>query len=315
MLTETRKLFSSKSPNTYKNMRFSINNEYLKLLRINHWFKNFFIFFGIFFAVWRIGIPFQRSIIFDAVFAFFASSLVSSSNYVINQIADIKYDRLHPKKRNRPLAASKISAFRALIISIAIFVLVFIISFRYYSIQFVSSLSVLWIAGLFYNIEPLRLKDKFLIDVLSESINNPIRFLVGWYVLPVTTFPNVLLLLFTWTFGAVLMTAKRYDEILVHGKDLIRYRNTFNYYNKNLLSKLTYLYEIVSLIVFTIFSISISIKLVIGILPITLFYVWFNRQVFSGKAEARFIEKFVFSGQFLIVSTLLLIIFYFLVFK
>ena len=35
--------------------------------------------------------------------------------------------------------------------------------------------------GCLYNIPPIRTKDHAYVDVLSESINNPIRFLVGWY--------------------------------------------------------------------------------------------------------------------------------------
>lgn len=35
--------------------------------------------------------------------------LVSSSVYVINDLADVEKDRLHPKKRNRPLAAGKLN--------------------------------------------------------------------------------------------------------------------------------------------------------------------------------------------------------------
>ena len=34
--------------------------------------------------------------------------------------------------------------------------------------------------GILYNVEPIRTKDRAYVDVLSESINNPLRFLLGW---------------------------------------------------------------------------------------------------------------------------------------
>ena len=37
--------------------------------------------------------------------------------------------------------------------------------------------------GVVYNVKPLRSKDLPIFDVLSESVNNPIRFLIGWYLM------------------------------------------------------------------------------------------------------------------------------------
>jgi hypothetical protein len=36
--------------------------------------------------------------------------------------------------------------------------------------------------GCIYNIPPIRSKDVPYIDVLSESINNPLRMLAGWFI-------------------------------------------------------------------------------------------------------------------------------------
>jgi hypothetical protein len=34
--------------------------------------------------------------------------------------------------------------------------------------------------GIVYNVRPLRTKDKPYLDVISESINNPLRLTIGW---------------------------------------------------------------------------------------------------------------------------------------
>ncbi len=49
-------------------------------------------------------------------------------------------------------------------------------------------------------------------DFISESINNPIRFLIGWYAFSKTEFPPWILLLWWWIFGMFLMIGKRISE-------------------------------------------------------------------------------------------------------
>lgn len=45
-----------------------------------------------------------------------------------------------------------------------------------------------------YNVRPLRTKDRVYLDVLSESLNNPIRLLMGWAMIDSSSLPPVSLL-------------------------------------------------------------------------------------------------------------------------
>jgi 4-hydroxybenzoate polyprenyltransferase len=74
--------------------------EYLKLIRIQQWYKNLWIFLSVFF----VGELFNTAVIEHVIIGFIALCLVSSANYVINDIIDIKTDKLHPEKKFRPLA-------------------------------------------------------------------------------------------------------------------------------------------------------------------------------------------------------------------
>jgi 4-hydroxybenzoate polyprenyltransferase len=78
---------------------------YLRLARPEQWVKNVFVFAGLVFA--------QRLTVVEDVLAVSAAfvlfSLLSSAVYVFNDIRDREEDRLHPKKRFRPLAAGQIS--------------------------------------------------------------------------------------------------------------------------------------------------------------------------------------------------------------
>ena len=72
--------------------------KYLKLIRINHWIKNFLIFLPLFFSL-----SFQIENIIKTFMGFISFSFISSFIYIINDIKDIEKDRKHPRKKNRPL--------------------------------------------------------------------------------------------------------------------------------------------------------------------------------------------------------------------
>src|SRR5436190_1937451 len=62
-------------------------------------------------------------------------------------------------------------------------------------------LIVLWVMGCIYTIPPLRAKDVPYVDVLTESVNNPLRMLAGWYLVTSAVVPPVSLLLSYWMVG------------------------------------------------------------------------------------------------------------------
>jgi 4-hydroxybenzoate polyprenyltransferase len=76
-----------------------------KLLRPHQWVKNGFVFFGLLFGhAWHNVATVQAALI-----AFLAFCLMSSAVYALNDLRDIEQDRLHPAKRQRPLASGALS--------------------------------------------------------------------------------------------------------------------------------------------------------------------------------------------------------------
>lgn len=263
---------------------------YLELLRINHWFKNLFIFAAPVAIVLDTGLVPQDvwSILLKLMVAFVLASLVSSANYIINQIADLSSDLLHPEKKHRPLPSGRISVSQASLLSLLLLFISLVLAKIVFNTWFAWSLVALGVAGLFYNIKPIRFKDVPYIDVLSESFNNPLRFLIGWFALGLPFLPPFVFLWLSWSFGAVFMTAKRYDELVFYGKDLGPYRHTFNLYTPDKLLWMMWLYATIS----TLFALDINwfMGIVSGI-----FFVWFIGRVTSGSAKARDIEGFIFN--------------------
>src|SRR5439155_6428354 len=77
---------------------------------------------------------------------------------------------------------------------------------------FLWSSALLLLMGCVYNIPPVRSKDWPYLDVLTESVNNPIRLLLGWFAVAPADVPPVSLLVAYWMIGAFFMASKRFAE-------------------------------------------------------------------------------------------------------
>lgn len=82
-----------------------ILRDVFRLLRPRQWVKNFAIFAAILFS----GQLFNVTVIIEVFYGFLIFCAVSSSIYVINDMFDVKKDRLHPFKKYRPLANGDVS--------------------------------------------------------------------------------------------------------------------------------------------------------------------------------------------------------------
>lgn len=293
----------------------TVLNEYFKLLRVNHWFKNVMVFFGWLIAVLFLSQSNVLATLIMAVVAFFLSSLVSSANYVVNQITDTKHDKKHPDKRNRPLPSGKISIESAFLLGVGVFLIAFFVSLYFFNDYFTLSIVILWIAGLLYNVRPIRAKDRPIIDVLVESSNNPIRFLVGWFTVTQNIFPPVSILLLTWTSAAILMTGKRYDELAHYGTKLHPYRKTFTYYSLNTLKILLYLYSFLTLLFMVMFAINYNNNYLYFVPLLALFLAWIVQIITKGDADARSVEDFVKRKDFITYFLMLMAALLFVHFK
>jgi 4-hydroxybenzoate polyprenyltransferase len=77
----------------------------LLAIRPKQWIKNSFVFAALIFAA-RLGHPDDVA---RTVAAFILFSILSSGVYLLNDVADAQADRLHPLKRNRPIASGRVS--------------------------------------------------------------------------------------------------------------------------------------------------------------------------------------------------------------
>ena len=72
---------------------------YLKLIRVKHWLKNFLVVLPLFFSINL----FNTNLIYKCIIAFIIFSFSSSIVYIINDLSDLEKDKLHPIKKYRHL--------------------------------------------------------------------------------------------------------------------------------------------------------------------------------------------------------------------
>ncbi len=206
---------------------------YVRIMRLDHWIKQLFILPGVVAAMALAGVGVDEIVVERVVCAFFATSLVASANYVINEWLDAQFDRYHPTKKYRSVVENDLKPqivycmYAAL--SIGGLALASVLG-----VWFLGMAAWLWVMGVLYNVRPIRTKDVPVVDVLSESLNNAIRLLLGWFVITTSWFPPVSLVFGYWMAGAFLMATKRFAEYRMIGDPAVaaKYRKSFKYYSE-----------------------------------------------------------------------------------
>lgn len=215
------------------------------MTRPDHWVKNVFMLPGTAVALIEVDLPLAE-VIYPLVIGFVSLCLVASSNYVINEVLDAKFDKYHPIKKYRPAVNQRISLKVAYLEYAGLLVAGILLGYVGVNFLFALALVLLAVCGFFYNVKPFRMKDRVYIDVIFESFNNVIRLLLGWFVVSMTFIPPFSLIISFWAAGAFLMATKRYAEYREIG-DPVRaglYRRSFKYYNERTLLMSSFFYAI-----------------------------------------------------------------------
>lgn len=221
---------------------------YLQLMRIHQWVKNFFIFLPLFFSFKMDHI----SLLIADLWAFVGFCLIASSIYIINDWNDIATDRLHPEKRNRPLASGAINKKEALLmilslvavgVSVYIFVLV-----NYIALALLVSYFIL---NIFYS---LRLKHIPVIDISIVAIGFVIRIFIGGVV---TDTPlSRWIVVMTFLLAIFLALGKRRDDVVIYEETGDKVRKNVDGYNIPFLNVAIVVVAAVMMVAYIMYTIS-----------------------------------------------------------
>jgi 4-hydroxybenzoate polyprenyltransferase len=152
--------------NTLKNI--------LEAMRLRAWTKNSFVFAALLFGkLWTI------DAFLETLAAAVGFSLLSSAVYLINDTVDRNNDRLHPEKKNRPVASGRLQPATALITALAVGAFVMTVSWSFapwlalvYTVYFIKQIAY-----------SLRLKHVVILDCILISLGFVLRALAGVAVL------------------------------------------------------------------------------------------------------------------------------------
>lgn len=199
----------------------------LKLMRPKQWIKNFFVFGALIFSYSFLNL--NKTI--AALIAFILFCLISSTVYIMNDILDVEKDRVHPKKRFRPIASGAISIKQATIALVVLLAISMISSFMINKGLFFI-LVLYFINNIFYS---FKIKNIVILDVISIAVGFILRVIAGGVAIDVSL--SGWILLCTFFISLFLGFEKRRNEIIKLEGKANEHRKILDDYSDELLKQ------------------------------------------------------------------------------
>lgn len=220
--------------------------ESLRILRVEQYAKNLFIFLPLFFSM-QIG---NVELLGLAAMAFVVFSMAASAVYVFNDSLDIEEDRNHPLKKNRPLAAGTLSR-RFAAVLIPLFAL--------------PSLAASWLLNpslfglvLLYMVMNAaygwKLKHIPIVDVAVIATGFVIRVVVGAVVTGTAIYMWILIM--TFLLALFLALAKRRDDVILFVAAERKSRRTIDGYNLAFIDSAMMIMAAVTIVAYILYTVS-----------------------------------------------------------
>lgn len=231
-------------------------SDYLKLMRVKHYIKNFLIFIPLFFS----GNIFNTDKLLSAFLGFICFCLISSAVYVLNDIQDVEKDRKHQTKRNRPIASGRINEKKALIIMTIC--LLFAVSVSLIIGQYIA-LSMTVIYFLINVAYSMGLKNRPIVDIIILAAGFVLRLLYGGVV--TETIISGWLYLVVVSGSLYMGLGKRRNELKRESGET---RGVLKYYTTGFLDKNMYVCVALTNVFYALWTMELSDKRVIWTVPL-----------------------------------------------
>lgn len=234
--------------------------KYIKLLRVNHYFKNLLIFLPLFF-----GKKAFTDLMFLSLAGFVAFCFCSSSIYIINDLCDVEKDRQHPKKCKRPIASGEVKIKTAIVITVVLFIAAIVIQYvATRSLVSLIYLLVYFVLNIGYS---LCLKNIPIVDVVVLASGFVIRVLFGGQITGVEV--SEWLFLTIMSASLFMGLGKRRNEVLQQ-ESKVETRPVLKYYNEDFLNKFMYLCLAIAICFYSLWAINFHNKRMVWTVPIVI---------------------------------------------
>lgn len=252
--------------------------EYFKLIRVQQWYKNLLIFLPIVF----VGELTQINLLWLCFLGFISLSLVSSANYIINDIIDLKKDRFHPEKKNRPIASKRVSVAEGVVLAIILLCLSILLAYKL-SFYFLLCIIALLVLTFLYTVY---LKNEVFMDILLISINFVIRAVAGTFIINVSISPW--LILCTFFLSVFLSVGKRHADVSFLGKEGEKYKQVLKFYSKELTNSLLIIATTLLVTSYAFYSFFSEHRYILFTLPFALYVIFrYLQLIYSNSPIAR----------------------------
>jgi len=228
----------------------------VKLLRPHQYVKNFFIFLPLFFGL-KI---FELDLLENSIITFIIFSLTSSCIYILNDLLDLKNDKIHPTKKNRPLASGVISNKEAIILFSLILLITVLLSITIFN-QIIIGTNVYLIIISYFTLNLFYvtiLKHITLLDVFIVSLGFVLRLFAGSFVTDIKL--SVWIILMTFLLSLFMTFAKRRDDVLLFVKSGIEARKVIKGYNLNFLNAALIAIGTITIVSYIMYTVSPDVQ-------------------------------------------------------
>ncbi len=303
-------------------IQIKLIRDYLRLLRPRQWTKNLAIFAAITFSGQLLNhIIFQK-----VIFGFFIFCALSSAIYIINDIFDIKKDKLHPFKKFRPLPHADVSVISAGVLAFLLGIFSLIGSFFIAPAFFVITFAYLMLQLSYTTV----FKHLMILDILALAGGYILRVYAGEVVSGFHI--SVWLLLTTISLSLFLVIGKRKSELTLLSSftniQVAATRKTLSHYSENLLDVYASIFATSTFISYALFtflenpkgpplsgdlfplSLPINIQkkwLMITIIPVVYGLMRYLQDIYE-KHEGESPERVIFSDKQLLTALIIWVV-------
>lgn len=280
--------------------------DYIRLLRPHQWIKNLLIIAPPFFGGAFLADP---TIFFKMVQAFFAFSFASSTGYIINDLFDLRTDRLHPIKKFRPIASGSVSVGMSIILLLLTFILSMGLSLRFGE-GFILIIILYLILNIAYS---LSLQHIVIVDAISIALGFVFRISAGGEASGIEV--SSWLFLTTFLLSLLLAFGKRRFE-LVSFNNSTAFRRVLAKYRMNFLDTALSIFATTAIVTYSLYAVERGPRAFVITVPFVCYgvlrYMYLVQTDTSGDpTEALLKDKWLFTCVFLwIIATAIIIYFH-----
>ena len=286
--------------------------DHVRALRPHQWVKNLFVFAALVFAR-KLTVT---GAVLDSLQVFAAFCALASAIYLVNDVADLERDRVHPKKRTRPIASGLVARRTALIMSAALAPVGLGLAFLL-NVKTGVVLSVYAAMNLAYS---FKLKHVVLLDVFIIAFGFLLRVVAGAFAIGVGVSPW--LLICTFFVALVLAFCKRRQELVTLGEDAAAHRDNLASYSTVFIDKMISSLAAMTVMSYALYTIDARVMRRLGTdalvitVPLVLFgvfrYLYLVHQEGKGGSPTEVIltDRSVQAIALLLVATIVALIYF-----